>query len=120
MSFKKRTSPTLDKAVERAINLAKIRPDLTLGRLTLAEYETKVQAAQAALNGYNGLLTQADLASDQLDVLENELKDWNERMLSGIATEYGKDSAEYEAAGGTRKSERKKPVRKTPPTPGNQ
>ena len=34
------------------------------------------------------------------------------RMLTGVATEYGKDSPEYEAAGGVRKSERKKPVRK--------
>ena len=113
MSFKKRTSPTLDKAAERAINLAKIRPDLTLGKLTLAEYQTKVQTAQTSLDTYNGLLTEADLASDRFDNLEKELKDWNERMLTGIATDYGKDSPEYEAAGGTRKSERKKPVRKT-------
>jgi hypothetical protein len=41
-----------------------------------------------------------------------KLKDWNERMLAGVATAYGKDSSEYEQAGGVRKSERKKPVRK--------
>ena len=112
MSFKKRTSPTLDKARERANNLATIRPDLTLGKLTLAEYQAKIAAAQTMLTAYNGLLTEADMTSDKFDGLETELKDWNERMLTGIATEYGKDSAEYEAAGGTRKSERNKPKRK--------
>jgi site-specific recombinase XerD len=46
-------------------------------------------------------------------VLQIELPDSIEavRMLTGVATEYGKDSPEYEAAGGVRKSERKKPVR---------
>jgi hypothetical protein len=36
-------------------------------------------------------------------------------MLSGIVTEFGKDSQEYEAAGGVRKSEHKKPTRKAKP-----
>ena len=31
-----------------------------------------------------------------------------ERMLAGVLTDFGKDSPEYEAAGGTRKSERKR------------
>ncbi len=34
------------------------------------------------------------------------------RHPRGVATEYGKDSPEYEAAGGVRQSERKKPARK--------
>ncbi len=112
MAFKKRISPTLLKATTRTNNLAKINPTMELGSLKLVALQAKVTAAQAALDHYNGLLTQADLASDQFDNLENELKDLNERMLTGVATEFGKDSPEYEAAGGVRKSERKKPVRK--------
>jgi len=39
--------------------------------------------------------------------------------LTGVATQFGKDSPEYEAAGGTRKSERRKPQRTSkPPTAG--
>jgi hypothetical protein len=34
----------------------------------------------------------------------------------GVASKYGKDSNEYEKAGGTRKSERKRPMRKAKPT----
>ena len=56
------------------------------------DYQAKVTAARAALDHYNGLLTQADLESDQLDNLEKELKDWNERVLTGVATDFGKDS----------------------------
>jgi hypothetical protein len=33
-------------------------------------------------------------------------------MLNGVSVRFGKDSNEYEKAGGIRKSERKKPVRK--------
>ena len=113
MAFKRRVSPTLVKATSRANKLTEIKPDLVLSSsLTLANYRLKVVAAQAALDHYNGLLTQADLESDQFDDLEVELKDLNERMLTGVATEFGKNSPEYEAAGGVRKSERKKPVRK--------
>jgi len=113
MAFKQRVSPTLKKATTRANKLAEIKPNLVLGSsMTLANFQKKVQAAQAALDHYNGLLTQADLESDQFDDLEAELKDLSERMLTGVATEYGKNSPEYEAAGGVRKSERKKPVRK--------
>jgi hypothetical protein len=111
MAFKRRVSPTLVKATTRANKLAEIKPDLALGSMTLANYQVKVKAAQSALDHYNGLLTQADLESDQFDDLEAELKDLSERMLTLVATEYGKDSPEYEAAGGVRKSERKKPVR---------
>jgi hypothetical protein len=38
-------------------------------------------------------------------------------MLAGVGSKYGKDSNEYEKAGGTRTSERKPPLRKKkPPT----
>ena len=113
MAFKRRVSPTLVKATTRANKLAEVKPDLVLSTsMTLANFRQKVQAAQAALDHYNGLLTQADLESDQFDDLEKELKDLSERMLTGVATEFGKNSPEYEAAGGVRKSERKKPTRK--------
>jgi hypothetical protein len=115
MAFKKRISPTLIKATTRSNKLAEIKPGLAVGSMTLANYQARVKAAQAALDHYNGLLTQADLESDQFDDLEKELQDLSERMLTGVATEYSKNSPEYEAAGGVRKSERKKPVRKTTP-----
>ncbi len=44
---------------------------------------------------------------------EKVLMAFSEKMLLGVAFEYGKDSFEYEMAGGVRKSQRKRPVRKT-------
>lgn len=42
-----------------------------------------------------------------------KLKDLNERILTGVATKYGKNSTQYEMAGGKKKSERKKATKKT-------
>jgi hypothetical protein len=41
----------------------------------------------------------------QIDVVN----DWSERMLTGIASKFGKNSSQYEMAGGVKKDERKKP-----------
>ena len=43
---------------------------------------------------------------------EKALADLSERMLGGVASKFGKNSSEYEMAGGVRKSDRKRPVRK--------
>jgi hypothetical protein len=113
MAFRKRMSPALDKANDRSAALKGITTPLEMGGgLSLSNYEAKISAVKAKLDAYNTLLSQADRISDELDGLEKELTDLNERMLTGVATQFGKDSPEYEAAGGTRKSERKKPTRK--------
>jgi len=70
---------------------------------------------QAKQDAYNALLSQADQAQNELLAAEKAIRDLSERMLAGVASKYGKDSSEYEMAGGTRKSERKRPTRKTPP-----
>jgi hypothetical protein len=47
-----------------------------------------------------------DSSKSEIDQLEKNLSELGERMLIGIAFKYGKDSREYEMAGGVRKSER--------------
>ena len=42
---------------------------------------------------------------------QGKLDELTTRMLAGVAAKYGKDSREYEQAGGTRTSERKTPLR---------
>lgn len=64
------------------------------------------------LDAYNTLLSQTDGALNAFVVAEKGLKDLSERMLSGVAVKFGKDSAPYKMAGGVRKSERNRPVRK--------
>ena len=102
----------LDKARTRLAAAKSIDPALDLGNnITVANYETEVDALTTNLATYNTALSTVDnlynVCIAQLDVI----KDWNERVLSGVATKYGKNSTEYEMAGGVRKSERKKIVR---------
>ncbi|MDD2922102.1 MAG: hypothetical protein PHQ36_07425 [Anaerolineales bacterium] len=67
---------------------------------------------QTKLSAYNTLLSQVDEVYNAVLSAEKALRDLNERMLTGVAAKYGKDSSQYEMAGGIRKSERKRPVRK--------
>jgi len=64
------------------------------------------------LEDYNSALSSVDELGNQIKTQEKKLKDLTERMLAAVAARYGKDSDEYEKAGGTRKSERKRPARR--------
>lgn len=93
--------------------LKSIDPSLDLGGgLTAANYESKVLNLRDKLSTYNTTLSLLDQLYNELNTLELDLKDVSERMLLGVAAKYGKNSNEYEMAGGTKKSERKRPVRK--------
>ncbi|BAZ49860.1 hypothetical protein NIES4103_24730 [Nostoc sp. NIES-4103] len=48
-------------------------------------------------------------------IVENEqdLADYSEKMLRGIAYKYGSNSHEYQMAGGIRKSDRKRTARQS-------
>jgi len=43
---------------------------------------------------------------------EKLLRAFSERMLTGVAAKFGKDSEQSQKAGGTKKSERRRPKRK--------
>jgi hypothetical protein len=105
----KRKSPVLEKARSRSDALATIDPKLSLGKgLDLPGYTDQVEALETKLKEYNDLLAQADGTSAVLDAMESQLADLTERMLKGVASQYGRDSAEYGQAGGTRKSQIKR------------
>jgi hypothetical protein len=93
--------------------LKSIDPALDLGsNLTVPNYETQVLNLRNKLSTYNTTLSLLDQLYNELNTLDTELKEISERMLLGVAVKFGKNSNEYEMAGGTKKSERKKPVRK--------
>jgi hypothetical protein len=110
---KKLNSSSITKANGRAAALASIDPALDLGGdLTLVNYRAAILAASNKQAEYNTLLSQVDELHNQFQELEKTLNDLSERMLTGIAAKYGKNSDEYEKAGGKKKSERKRPSRK--------
>jgi hypothetical protein len=120
MARNKRTSPSLAKAKDRASALASISKTLDLGNsLTLAGYIDKTTALEVKLNDYNTTLSMLDGLANELDKMEEELDDLSERMLLGVGSKFGKNSDEYEKAGGKKKSERRRGANKTekPATP---
>ena len=76
--------------------------------LTSKAYDQLLNNTRQSQQEYNTLLSKIDEARNIFQAREKELADMSERMLTGIATHYGKDSSEYEKAGGTRKSERRR------------
>lgn len=115
MRKKKQNSPALELAGTRAAALASIDPALDLGNeITLTAYKAAVNDTRGMLDAYNTLLSQVDEASSRLEQSEARLRDWSVRMLAAVAARYGRDSDEYEKAGGTRLSERRRPATNQP------
>jgi hypothetical protein len=71
-------------------------------------YETTVNGFGTRLDNYNQQVATLDDLKNDLETDENTLRDMNKRMLSAVEALYGADSSEYEAAGGTRVSDRKR------------
>jgi DNA repair ATPase RecN len=118
MARTKRTSTVLETARQRLSGLKSITPEPNFGPgLGLADYEADINAANAKLDSHNEQLSSIDQSQNELDSLEAALREKNRRFLSAAEARYGPDSSEYEQAGGTRKSERKRPGPKGPRTP---
>ena len=106
MARRKRRSPVIAKAHIRAVSLRSISTELVLtSELTLADFEAHVNLTQDKLNEYNLKLAELDGLLNELEAEEKRLNEHTQRMLAAVAAVYGKDSSEYEQAGGTRRSE---------------
>lgn len=115
MARAKRTSQTLEKAEHRCAGLKSISETLDLGDgLTLENYLLLIDTLRSRLATYNESLSMIDRAAGTIQDTEQQLRTLSERMLIAVAARYGKDSYEYEMAGGTRKSERKRSTRRIP------
>ena len=102
MARTKKMSSVLESAQTRLAALSSIDPKLSLGTgLGISDYDAQITCTRQALDTYNNFLAE-----------EASLRDLNERMLAGVGAIYGKDSSQYEMAGGARKSEIKRAPRK--------
>ena len=101
----------IEKARTRLAAIKSIDAVLDLGNgITAVNYETEINSLNADLQTYNTALSTVDDLYNNCIIKINTVRDWNERILAGVATKYGKNSSQYEMAGGVKKSERKKPV----------
>jgi hypothetical protein len=117
MSKVRRSSEMLDKASSRLEGMKSIQAALDLGNgLSVAVFESSITETRTRLNTYHHYQSLLDEARVELNDAEKSLADISERVLAGIASKFGKDSAEYVQAGGVRKSSIKRSARRAPTT----
>ncbi|MCC5600399.1 hypothetical protein [Nostoc favosum] len=110
MKQRKRNSMPLSKAERRIEGMQTINPELDFSNgFSIATYNIKVIELREKLAAYNQAQTIVDKTHNALIEAERELNTYSEYMLLNVASRYGKNSDEYEMAGGTRRSDRKKP-----------
>jgi hypothetical protein len=106
MARQKRTSITLEKAERRAAGLKSLAVDLDFGNSrNLTSFLKAIDQLRAKQDGYNQLLATIDSTYVEMLEFEKYLADLSDHMLLGVASKFGRNSSEYEAAGGVRKSE---------------
>ncbi len=107
MSRQKRTYRILEKAELRSAGLKAIDPSMDFGDARKLQNLTQIiEQVRTRIDAYNTALSVIDSSKTEIDQLEKTLADLCDNMLTGVAFRYGKDSREYEMAGGVRKSER--------------
>jgi len=109
MSRRKRSSPILEKAERRMASLKSIDQTLDLGNgLSIESFIKAIEDSRQKLQTYNTVLSKVDQAYSEIQESERNLANISERMLTGIASRYGKNSTEYEMAGGKRRKQRQR------------
>lgn len=107
MPRRRRTSQILKKAELRVSGLKAIDPSLDFGDdRNLQNLIQMIEQLRGRISAYNTALAVIDSYKNEIKELEKTLGELTERMLIGVAFKYGKDSREYEMAGGVRKSDR--------------
>jgi hypothetical protein len=113
MSRPKRSSVALDKAERRIAALKSIDASLDLGNgLTVQSFLEVIEDTRNQLESYNTALSAVDQTRNIFSAKEKMLADLSDRMLTAVASKYGKYSDEYQMAGGVRKQDRKRNTRK--------
>ena len=127
MAFKKRKiTKVVEDAKKRVDGMTQIDidngivvdyGDAALGvALTKTEVKAKILSIETGISAYNQMLEQADAKANDINASVDELRGMNTAVLKSAVGKFGEDGNEIEQLGGTRKSERKRPVRK-PPVP---
>ena len=95
---------------DKIIGVWQANPAFSIMGITLDEFKAAtddIRSRDATIKARRQELTGL---VDERDDKALSLSDWVTRALSGIRSNFGPNSAQYEQAGGTRKSERKTPA----------
>ena len=105
---RKRKSDVLTTAQSRLDALRYLNPTLDLGNgISMQNFSSLTEELRAKLTAYNAMVDLFDERREEIEKLEAKLKPKSERMLSAVASIYGKDSEEYRMAGGTKRESKK-------------
>ncbi len=116
MTRPKKVSRVLTKSESRLLGIKTIDAKLDLGSgLSTTAFEKQIAGLRQQINDYNAMLTVADAASNKIIEAEKALASTAERMLTGVATRYGRTSDEYEMAGGSKRGDRPRRKPSQPP-----
>lgn len=114
MARKKRSSRILEKAEFRVAGLKAIDPNLNFDdTCNLQKLTQLIDQFHNMLEDYNAAIAMIDSSKKKLDEMEKTLNQVSDKMLVGVGFKYGKNSNEYELAGGVRNSERVRKSRLT-------
>jgi len=107
MPRQKRTFRILEKAELRISGLKAIDPTMNFSdSCNLQNMTQLIEQYRTKIDNYNTTLAVINSTNAEIKELEKQLSAFSERMLLGIAVRYGKDSIEYQMAGGVRISDR--------------
>ena len=117
-TFSLMKSYVLTSAITRISGVKSIAADLDLGNgLNVASYQTAITELEELIDTHVTQVAQLGELKNRILEKEKVLRDFSERMLIGVGAKYGKDSNQYQMAGGTKKSLKKKPKRPANPAP---
>ena len=115
------TITTIDEAEARIAALRPIESQLDFTRtLSLKSYEDSIHTTRDCLTRFKALVAQLEAARRELNAAEAQLEEFNRRALQAVYLQFGGESEQYAAAGGTRPRGRKRAARQpdeqdTPP-----
>ncbi|BAZ47789.1 hypothetical protein NIES4103_03930 [Nostoc sp. NIES-4103] len=114
MSLRTRSSAAIDKAQLRIALLKSINENLDLGHgLSIEAYSHLINTTRAVLEAHNTLVSNLEESRKTITQMDKALSEMSERMLSGVATVYGKNSIEYSKAGGSNRRRSKQATKVT-------
>ncbi|MEH1959952.1 MAG: hypothetical protein V7L05_08740 [Nostoc sp.] len=112
MARQKRTSRVLEKAQLRSSGLKSIVPNIKFDQdYNLEKLIESTDQLRIKIDVYNTALSVVDSSKTEIEEMEKNLSQLSEKMLMVVAIKYGKDSREYEMAGGVRNSDRARKIR---------
>lgn len=87
--------------------------DYKMGEVTLTKFTAACDTLRDAHNEVEAKKLELTALVNEREAQAKAVKDLLVRARSGFKSVYGLDSTQYEQAGGTRKSDRKRPVRRS-------